>query len=90
MTKIRDKIKRDRAEARVALGIFETIPGSDTGESLTNIIDLITSLLHLADEHVVDHGDRPGRGARYALRAATLAYEYEADPAHADQEVVHR
>jgi len=83
---MREKIKRNRAEARVALGIFETIPGADAGDSLTSIVCLITNLLHLADEHAVGENGTE-LGGRYALRAAARAYEYEADPANAELEV---
>lgn len=85
MGTMREKIKRCRVNARVALDAYMATPGQDN-DATAALGDLIADLLHLADQ--LDPGDGFGLPAHLQTGyAAVETYRYEADPENADEEV---
>lgn len=64
-----------RATARKVLEAYKAIPGMDTGDDVTTLVDIIGDCLHLAD--VLEDEDGVRRGSEYVLDSATMHYEAE-------------
>lgn len=77
-----DKVGQSRTNARVALEAYRATGGQDDDDGAC-IGDLLTDLLHLADEVGTRYGDPLESGE--LLERAERDYSYERDPAHAGE-----